>query len=106
MTIIVANQNRKARVFNFFYDASHGWLFVPWSVLQKTTINPNVFSEFSYADKEGVYLEEDIDFPLFDRLFSELTNQRIVLHDIEDMHGDVRWKKTIKVYLNETKRGF
>lgn len=105
MTITIANQNRKARAFNFYYDASHGWLFVPWAVLQATSINPNVFSEFSYADEEGVYLEEDIDFPLFDRLFSELTNQRIVLHDVEDMHGDVRWKKTIKVYLNEKKRG-
>jgi hypothetical protein len=60
-----------------------------------------MFSTQSNADDKGVYLEEDFDFPLFDRLFFEATDQRVVLHDIHDEQGEVSLKPSIKTYLKK-----
>jgi len=95
------NSNKVRHIFDFYTTACHGWVFVPWSVLHALSIDASMFSTQSNADDKGVYLEEDFDFPLFDRLFFEATNERIVLHDIHDEEGDVSVKPSIKTYLKK-----
>ena len=56
---IVANMNREPHIFEFFTDPANGWVKVPWTVFHDLAINPDLFSAFSFADEEGVYLEED-----------------------------------------------
>jgi hypothetical protein len=95
------NSNKMRHVFDFYSTACHGWVFVPWSVLHALSIDVTQFTSSSNADDRGVYLEEDCDFPLFDRLFFEATNQRAVLHDIHDVEGEVSLKTSIKTYLKK-----
>lgn len=100
-----ANVNRKGHVFDFYKTTTHGWGFVPWAVILQSKICPTVFSSFSYADTGGVYLEEDCDFPLFEKLFLEATGKRIVFHDIVDAEEEIRMKDSITAYLANLRKG-
>lgn len=52
------------KVFDFHYDAGHGWLKVPAIELNKLNIADKI-SKFSYRAGSNVYLEEDCDAPRF-----------------------------------------
>jgi hypothetical protein len=47
----------------FFSDAGHGWGRVPHSLITELGIADKI-SEFSYQDRDYVYLEEDCDLSL------------------------------------------
>jgi len=96
---IAANMNREPHIFEFFTDPAHGWVKVPWTVFHDLSINPDLFTAFSFADEEGVYLEEDEDFPKFEKLFLTKTDKRIVFHDTIEFYSEVRAKVPIKEYL-------
>jgi len=94
-----ANGNRVPHIFDFFSDPAHGWVRVPWTVFHDLSINPDMFSVFSYADEDGAYLEEDEDFPKFEAIFLAKTNKRPVFHDHLDDYSTVRSKPSIKDFL-------
>lgn len=94
-----ANANLPAQVFDFYSDPSHGWVHVPWSVLKRLSISPYNFSDYSYADIEGVYLEEDEDFPRFEEIFLSKTRKRVALFD-QDNDGEIRSKLSVRRFLN------
>lgn len=48
----------------FYSDAGHGWLRVPFSLINYLGIN-DLITGFSYHDKQFAYLEEDCDFSTF-----------------------------------------
>lgn len=98
--LLAANLNRAPHIFEFFTDPAHGWVRVSWTVFHDLSINPDIFSSFSYADNDGVYLEEDEDFPKFERIFLNKTNKRIVFYDVIEMYSEVRAKTPIKEFLN------
>lgn len=100
-----SNANLKGWVCDFYHSTSHGWGFVPWATIREAAICPTVFSSFSYADNSGVYLEEDCDFPLFEKLFLEATGKRIVFHDIVDAEEEIRMKDSITAYLANLRKG-
>jgi hypothetical protein len=100
-----ANVNRKGQVFDFYKTTTHGWGFVPWGVILQSKICPSLFSDLSHADTDGVYLEEDVDFPLFEELFLKATGKRIVFHDIVDAEEEIRMKDSIKAYLVNLRKG-
>jgi len=94
-----ANGNRVPHIFDFFSDPAHGWVRVPWTVFHDLSINPDMFSVFSYADADGAYLEEDEDFPKFEAIFLAKINKRAVFHDHIDDYSTVRSKPSIKDFL-------
>lgn len=96
-----ANSNTIRHIFDFYTTACYGWVFVPWSVIHALSIDVGMFSTQSNADDKGVYLEEDCDFPLFEGLFFEATNERIVLNDLSNHPEDVSVKPSIKTYLKK-----
>lgn len=51
-------------VFDFISDPGHGWLKVPYKLLETLGIQ-NKISHYSYRTREDAYLEEDCDAPLF-----------------------------------------
>jgi len=93
------NRNVIDNTYNYHYDAGHGWLAVPLSVLLKLKIS-NKISPHSYKKGEMRYLEEDVDAPLFIKAF-ENKGGKITINEISD--GDeskirsyksmVRWIK-------------
>lgn len=89
------NENRKPHVFDFFTDPGHGWLFVPWTVVEVLGINTKEFSTYSYVDQNGVYLEEDCDLPKFEEIFLAKTDERIVFNEVIDWTGSVRAKRRL-----------
>jgi len=89
----------KGEIFDFYADQSHGWLHVPWTVLLDLKINPYLFSNFSYADETGAFLEEDLDLLRFENLFRAKTGKRIVFHDVTDDQGFVRSKLALHKFL-------
>jgi hypothetical protein len=96
---VAANTNREPHIFEFFTDPAHGWVKVPWTVFHDLAINPDIFTAWSYADNEGAYLEEDEDFPKFERIFLHKTKKRIVFYDTIEMYSEVRAKTPIKEFL-------
>lgn len=57
----------------WFTDAGHGWLRVPFELLHESGV-ANQISMYSYIEPQGkvVYLEEDVDAPLFlEAMFTE-----------------------------------
>ena len=48
----------------FHYDASHGWLEVPLSLMYQYDLLSKI-STCSYRDKRSAYLEEDCDAAVF-----------------------------------------
>jgi hypothetical protein len=76
-----ANTNLPAWIFDFYSDRTHGWVAVPWSVLDGLSVSIRLFSSVSKSDTWGVYLDEDYDFPLFETIFRRETGFRIVLSD-------------------------
>jgi len=57
--------------FNKHSDPGHSWVKVPKSLLRKVGIQ-NMVSSFSYMKGDYAYLEEDIDFTLFDSAMIQL----------------------------------
>lgn len=90
---------REGEIFDFYADPSHGWLHVPWTVFRDNNINPFIFSNHSYADELGAYLEEDVDLGVFEKLFVSKTGKRITFHDIADDVGLVRSKQSLTKFL-------
>lgn len=54
--------------FRFCYDAHHGWLEVPYSTICKLNLN-KLISGSSFQSGQFVYLEEDLDAPMFIRSY-------------------------------------
>lgn len=48
----------------FYYDASHGWLAVKFKAIQELGLADKI-SKHSYIKGATVYLEEDVDMPLY-----------------------------------------
>ena len=76
-----ANANIPSTVFTFHSDPGHGWLFVPWAVIIDLGIDTDVFTTYSYVDDKGMYLEEDVDGPMFEKLYTATTGKRIAFQD-------------------------
>lgn len=51
--------------YEVHYDAGHSWLKVPKDDLVGYRVRGGQITEFSYQDNDYVYLEEDIDAPMF-----------------------------------------
>ena len=56
--------------YTYHIDAAHGWLEVPYHDLRKAGLNISQVTPFSYAQVTDqhvptLYLEEDLDMPLF-----------------------------------------
>ena len=51
--------------FVWLADPGHAWLKVPHDALSKLGLSPENFSPYSYLDGEAMYLEEDMDAPVF-----------------------------------------
>jgi hypothetical protein len=47
-----------------YADPGHGWVKVPFKLLRQLDIVDDI-SMFSYMKNNNVYLEEDMDYPLF-----------------------------------------
>lgn len=94
-----ANGNLPAQVFGFYSDSAHGWVHVPWSVLKRLSISPYNFSDYSKADTDGLYLEEDEDFPRFEAIFLSKERKRVALLE-QDRDAEVRSKLSIRRFLN------
>lgn len=89
-----ANSNVPSTVFTFHSDPGHGWLFVPWSVIRDVGIDTDVFTTFSYVDEKGMYLEEDVDGPMFEKLYTAATGKRIAFQDEASFElSDIRDKQ-------------
>ena len=48
----------------FYYDASHGWLAVKFKAIQELGLADKI-SKHSYIKGATIYLEEDVDMPLY-----------------------------------------
>lgn len=89
-----ANSNVPSTVFTFHSDPGHGWLFVPWSVIRDVGIDTDVFTTFSYVDEKGMYLEEDVDGPMFEKLYTAATGKRVAFQDEASFElSDIRDKQ-------------
>jgi len=53
-------------MYEFHYDAGHGWLKVSKQELINLSIE-NKISSFSYMHRDDVYLEEDCDAGIFEK---------------------------------------
>jgi len=73
------------RKITFMSDPSHGWISVPRKDLELLEIIDKI-SEFSYQKGNRVYLEEDIDAPLY---IKEAENRGWVLN-IKESHTNKR----------------
>jgi len=89
-----ANANVPSTIFTFHSDPSHGWLFVPWAVIREVGIDTDVFTTYSYVDEKGMYLEEDVDGPMFEKLYTATTGKRIAFQDEASFElSDIRDKQ-------------
>lgn len=80
----------------FFSDASHGWGRVLRSTIEELGIADKI-SEFSYQDRDYVYLEEDCDLPRFiAALHSAGYDEEIVYMD--DRVGEARGIRRLPRY--------
>ena len=70
----------------FISTASHGYLKVPFNVLQKY-MNHKDISEYSFVDhtKKIFYLEEDCDAPLFMKIVKQKDNIEVYESYLEDL---------------------
>lgn len=107
----VANNDLPGELFTFYSDPTGGWLFVPWKTLHAARVSPSEFSELSYADMDGAYLDEVVDFVLFEILFTQRMHKRIVMHDVMEDVSLVRSKKPLTEFewqpiMEEIANGF
>ena len=80
----------------FFSDPSHGWGRVTRSMLTELGIADKI-SEFSYQDRDYVYLEEDCDLPrVISALHSAGLDEEIVYTD--DRTGESRGIRRLPRY--------
>ena len=75
------------KIFNFYQDASHGWVKVPFSLIKELGIEKNI-SCHSYWRKGQVYLEEDCDFGKFCKALKEKKQFTITEQNINPFHTD------------------
>jgi len=79
--------------FKYHHDESHGWLEVDQEALMALGIVEKI-SEYSYMNGSKIYLEEDVDMPLFlDEVRSQYNLEPQLLHDRVEV-------STIRDYLN------
>ena len=58
------------KTFDFISDPGHGWVKVPFDLLQTLGITANI-SHYSYMRGANAYLEEDYDASLFHQAFAK-----------------------------------
>jgi hypothetical protein len=106
-----ANQNLPPELFDFYSDPACGWVHVPWTTFAQYYIDPAMFSNHSYADAFGAYLEEDYDLPRFIEIFESASAKRVVFNDIRQVQSSgVREKSKLHDYpyvgvLNDIVKG-
>ena len=86
MTDTSTEQNLPEIMLRFHYDKNGSWLQVPLTMLALLNMPPEVFSTYSYIDKESMYLEQDIDALKFLNRFKYLYTQDPVMEVID--HGE------------------
>jgi hypothetical protein len=77
-----ANMNVPVELFDFHSDPARGWILVPWTTFAYQDIDPAMFSNYSYADAFGAYLDEDTDMPKFLDEFEASSGKRVAFNDI------------------------
>jgi len=99
-----ANTNVPVELFDFHSDPACGWILVPWTTFAEHHIDPNMFSNHSYADAFGAYLEEDHDLPRFLYEFESGCGKRVAFNDIrysKISSSPVRQKSKLHAYPYE-----
>ena len=97
-----ANMNVPAELFDFHSDPAHGWALVPWATFAEHHIDPAMFSNYSYADAFGAYLEEDSDLTKFIEIFETASAKRVAFNDIRyRTSSPVRQKAKLHAYPYE-----
>lgn len=71
------------KVFNFYHDAGHGWLSIPYVLLVELGIQ-NKISYYSYKKGNYVYLEEDLDASIFHDAMESSGNK----YDVRHVYGE------------------
>lgn len=61
--------------FTLHEDAAHGWLEVPYALLQTLEITDKI-SAFSYRKDDTAYLEEDADLTIFAKAYLVYLNKQ------------------------------
>lgn len=67
----------KTKTFDFLSDPGHGWLKVPYELLERLGIQEYI-TRFSYRREDWCYLEEDQDASAFIRAWERLYEGRKV----------------------------
>lgn len=93
-----ANDDRVPAIYLFYSGPRNGWVLVPWTTVHRLGLHPRMFSVFSRADESGIYVEELVDFPWFEKIFRTKTNERIVFFDITDEWEDIKKKAPARTY--------
>jgi len=71
-------------MFEFHYDAGHGWMKVPRAIVRAIGLTESDFSAYSYADADHLYLEEDCDAPAFAQAFEVMKGVPLDVAEIDD----------------------
>ena len=71
-------------IFEFHYDAGHGWLKVTRADVKAVGLTEADFSAYSYADAQHLYLEEDCDAGVFVQAFEAMKGMRHEFAEIDD----------------------
>jgi hypothetical protein len=88
------------KTFTFYKTPGHGYLKVTKEDLDAVGVADKI-TDFSFVAKDGaIYLEEDCDFPMFDKAFEKRYGKNIKfkhvdLHDDNWKHGVARYKEVI-----------
>lgn len=71
-------------LFEFHYDAGHGWMKVPRAIVRAIGLTETDFSQYSYADADNLYLEEDCDAAVFCQAFEIMKGAKPDFAEIDD----------------------
>lgn len=87
--------------YNFYHDAGHGWLEVPYQDMMNVGVTLEDVSPYSYATvinyKPTVYLEEDMDVAVF-MLAAKRAGKEVTFR-----HVDVDGDSVIRSYPSNSK---
>jgi len=70
-------------MYNFYYDAGHGWLEVSISELINLDIY-NKITSFSYMHEGKAYLEEDCDLEIFCEAYRNVNGKLPKVVEVDD----------------------
>lgn len=74
-------------VFNWYEDAGHSWLEVPFDLLYEWGIVDDI-STYSYMNDNMAYLEEDCDMPIFLKAYREHTGHSLSRENVNMIEDD------------------